>query len=77
MKKTISIFLAVIFSLLSLYAIVDIIESIYLISRYKNLTLSSLGFIAGKTLFTTVCLVVIFILVKRIRKHTQSDKDRV
>ncbi|WP_315312779.1 hypothetical protein [Pantoea vagans] len=77
MKKTISIFLAVIFSLLSLYAIVDIIESIYLISRYENFTLSSLGFIAGKTLFTTVCLVVIFILVKRIRKHTQSDKDRV
>jgi len=51
MKKTLSIFLAVIFSLLSLYAIVDIIESIYLISRYENFTLSSLGFIAGKTLF--------------------------
>jgi len=68
MKKIISLFLIVVLSLLSLYAIADIIGSIYLVARYENFTLSSSGIIAGKILFTSVCVAFIFILIKISRR---------
>jgi len=68
MKKNISLFLIVVLSLLSLYAIADIIGSIYLVARYENFTLSSSGIIAGKILFTAVCVAFIFILIKISRR---------
>ncbi|NBB56673.1 hypothetical protein GU930_16315 [Pantoea vagans] len=77
MKKIILLFLAVLMSLLSLYSITDIIGSIYLIFRYEHFNAYSLGFIAGKAVFIAVCVAVTFVLGKIVRKHTQSDKDRV
>lgn len=68
MKKIISLFLIVVLSLLSLYAIADIIGSIYLVARYENFALSSSGIIAGKILFTAVCVAFIFILIKISRR---------
>lgn len=68
MKKIISLFLIVVLSLLSLYAVADIFGSIYLVARYENFTLSSTGIILGKILFTAVCMVFTFILVKKSRK---------
>lgn len=68
MKKIISLFLIVVLSLLSLYVIADIIGSIYLVARYENFTLSSSGIIAGKILFTAVCVAFIFILIKISRR---------
>lgn len=68
MKKIISLFLIVVLSLLSLYAVADIVGSIYLVARYENFTLSSTGIILGKILFTAVCMVFTFILVKKSRK---------
>ncbi|WP_455820031.1 hypothetical protein [Pseudomonas cerasi] len=68
MKKIISLFLIVVLSLLSLYAIADIIGSIYLVARYEKFTISSSGIIAGKTLFTAVCLACVFILIKIARR---------
>ncbi|MEN4830679.1 hypothetical protein [Pantoea vagans] len=70
MKKIISLFLIVVLSLLSLYAVADIIGSIYLVARYENFTLSSTGIILGKILFTAVCMVFTFILVKKSRKKS-------
>ena len=68
MKKIISLFLIVVLSLLSLYAIADIIGSIYLVARYEEFTLSSSGLIAVKILFTAVCLAFVFILIKIARR---------
>jgi len=68
MKKIISLFLIVVLSLLSLYAVADIVGSIYLVARYEKFTLSSTGIILGKILFTAVCMVFTFILVKKSRK---------
>ncbi|MCJ7925663.1 MAG: hypothetical protein MUW55_06875 [Pantoea vagans] len=70
MKKIISLFLIVVLSLLSLYAVADIVGSIYLVARYEKFTLSSTGIILGKILFTAVCMVFTFILVKKSRKKT-------
>lgn len=70
MKKVISLFLIVVLSLLSLYAVADIVGSIYLVARYENFTLSSTGIILGKILFTAVCMVFTFILVNKSRKKS-------
>ncbi|PEI05702.1 hypothetical protein CRM79_06760 [Pantoea agglomerans] len=75
-KKIILLFLAILMSLLSLYSITDLIGSIYLISRYEHFNSYSLGFIAGKAVFIAVYVAVTFILVKIVRKRTQSEKDR-
>ncbi|KKB04894.1 hypothetical protein TN98_09280 [Pantoea anthophila] len=76
MKKIIFSFLAILMSLLSLYSITDLIGSLYLISRYEHFNACSLGLIAGKAVFIAVCVTVTFILVKSVRKRTQSEKDR-
>lgn len=68
MKKVISLFLILLLSLLSIYAITDIIGSIYLVSRYENVDLSSSGIIAGKILFTAICIGFIFVLAKIARR---------
>ncbi|WP_084690436.1 hypothetical protein [Pantoea anthophila] len=75
-KKIIFSFLAILMSLLSLYSITDLIGSLYLISRYEHFNACSLGLIAGKAVFIAVCVTVTFILVKSVRKRTQSEKDR-
>ncbi|WP_307743696.1 hypothetical protein [uncultured Pantoea sp.] len=75
-KKIILLFLAILMSLLSLYSITELVGSIYLISRYEHFNACSLGLIAGKAVFIAVCVAVTFILVKIVRKRTQSEKDR-
>ena len=68
MKKTISLLLIIFLSLLSLYAVTDIIGSIYLVTRYEHFDLRASGFIAGKIAFTALCLVIIYFLTKITRK---------
>ncbi|TPV24279.1 hypothetical protein FJW00_12170 [Pantoea anthophila] len=75
-KKIILLFLAILMSLLSLYSITDLVGSLYLISRYEHFIACSLGLIAGKAVFIAVCVAVTFILVKIVRRCTQSEKDR-
>jgi len=75
-KKIILLFLAILMSLLSLYSITELVGSIYLISRYEHFNTYSLGLIAGKAVFIAICVAVTFILVKIVRRRTQSEKDR-
>ncbi len=70
MKKVISALLILVLSLLSLYSIADIIESIVLVSRYENFNAVSSGIIAGKILFTALCIAIIYILYKTARKSS-------
>ncbi|AIR85795.1 MULTISPECIES: hypothetical protein [Pantoea] len=69
MKKVISASLILVLSLLSLYSIADIIESIVLVSRYENFNADSTGIIAGKIIFAALCIAIIFILYKRVHKR--------
>lgn len=69
MKKVISAFLILVLSLLSLYSISDIIESIVLVSRYENFNAASSGIIAGKIFFAAFCIAIIFILYKTVHKR--------
>ncbi|MBK0091588.1 hypothetical protein [Erwinia sp. S59] len=70
MKKVISAFLILVLSLLSLYSIADIIESIVLVSRYENFNAASVGIIAGKVIFSALCIAIIFVLYKTVYKKT-------
>lgn len=68
MKKITSTILIIILSLLSLYAVTDVIGSIYLVTRYEHFDLTSSGLIAGKILFTALCLTMNLLLIKIARK---------
>lgn len=70
MKKIISLFFIALFSIVSLYAFVDIFGSIYLVLRYEHFDPRSSGFITGKIVFALLCLTAIYFLLKFVRKKT-------
>ncbi len=72
MKKVILLCLIILLSLLSLYAVTDIIGSIYLVTRYEHFDLRASGLIAGKVLFTALCSATIFVLVKVMQKNISN-----
>lgn len=69
---TISFIFMVIFFLLSIYSIIDIASSIYLVLRYEQPSSSFVGFMLGETLFTVFCLTCSFWLFRLTRKYQKK-----
>jgi len=68
MKKVFSVFLIILLSLISVYAIVDLVSSIYLVARYGSVNACSSGLLAGKALFIAACIAIVIMLNRLIRK---------
>lgn len=64
MKKTILCVIMIISLIVGIYALIDLLRSIYYVLSYESLTVYAGGVIFGKLVFVMIC-VVIFILSKK------------
>ncbi|CAI0748162.1 hypothetical protein [Serratia quinivorans] len=67
MKKIIAVVLLITSFIIGIYALVDVIRSVYYVVAYESLAANSMGVIFGKTLFFII-LVVVFLLSHKFYK---------
>lgn len=72
MKKIIAVVLLITSFIIGVYALVDVIRSVYYVVEYESLTANSMGVIFGKTLFFII-LVVVFLRSGKFYNKNKSQ----
>ncbi|HCV66224.1 hypothetical protein AB6849_12015 [Serratia proteamaculans] len=69
MKKIIAVVLLIASFIIGVYALVDVIRSVYYVVAYESLTENSMGVVFGKILFFIILVVVFFLSRKFYNKN--------
>ncbi|WP_413480931.1 hypothetical protein [Serratia proteamaculans] len=69
MKKIIAVVLLTVSFIIGVYALVDVIRSVYYVVEYESLTENSMGVVFGKILFFIILVVVFFLSRKFYNKN--------
>ncbi|MCL5497928.1 hypothetical protein M5Y49_04415 [Escherichia coli] len=73
MKKVLTLIAMIILLLAGVYALVDIISSLWLVVKYESFNAYSTGALIGKVLFLLV-ISGLFFLVRRIRNNKIANR---
>ena len=69
MKKIIAVVLLIASFIIGVYALVDVIRSVYYVVAYESLTANSMGVVFGKILFFIIMVAVFLLSHKFYRKY--------